>query len=617
MCPPAPPSKRTLLAPALLLLSLAAPLWPQTALDWRHLGGYSIEQGLAAPAGGRVDAVWFAGPQLFAKTAAGQTFQTGDFETWQAVKAAEPRYAEADAAHLPEPGAQLRRLAEDPGHVYALGENLYRSEDGGGTWRNLTAFNGQSVVGGGLTGVALSALDPQHLAVSNGHGVWHSTDGGLSWSGLNATLPNLPATALLPPAEGSALPRIEGPWGRATLAPARDRWLLSKDAADDVNRRRYSALLKAEITGVAAHGEAVYAGSSDGRIWFSRDAGVSFTESARLVGAGRVERFFIDPETPRLALAAAGGRVLQTANGGVFWNDISGNLPETRVHGVTADRESGAVYIASEAGIYWARADLNAATPPALWTALSSGLPTPKTLDVRLENNNNQLFAALEGYGVYAVPAPHRARVWRVVNAADLSQRAAAPGSLLSIQGGKVQSARAGELTFPVLAAALAGSQIQVPFEATGTALALSVEADSKRLNLAFPLKTLSPAIFIGSDGAPVLVDADTGLTLDAANTARPNTRIQVLMTGLGKVRPEWPTGIPAPAANAPAVTAAVQAFLDGNAITVTRSTLAPGYVGCYLVEVEIPAIVNAGPAEFYVSADGERSNKVMIHLEL
>ena len=614
MCPPAP-TRRASRAPALLLLALAAPLWSQTTLDWRHIGGYSIELGLAAPAGGRAEAVWFAGPQLLVRTASGQLFQTADFESWQPARAAEPKYPAADAARLPEPGAALRSLA---GRLYAFGENLYRSEDGGASWQNLTAFEGRSVVGGGLTGVAVSPVDPQHLAVSNRYGVWHSTDGGLSWAGLNDTLPNLTVQALLAPADGATLPRIEAPDGLAQLAPARDHWLLrSEPAAGAAERRRYSALLKSEVTALAARADSVYAGSAEGRIWFSRDGGATFTESARLLAAGRVERFFVDPEAPRIALAAAGGRVLQTANGGVFWNDITGNLPETRVRGVSADRDGNAVYIATEQGLFWARADLNAATPPAAWTALSPGLPTPRAVDVRLENNNNQLFAALEGYGVYAVPAPHRARVWRVVNAADLTQRAAAPGSLLSIQGGKVQSAHAGELTFPVLAAAASGSQIQVPFEATGTALALDMETDSRRVTLGFPLKTLSPAIFIGGDGAPVLVDADTGLTLDAANTAHPNARIQVLMTGLGKVRPEWPTGVPAPPANPPAVVAGVQAFLDGNAITVTRATLAPGYVGCYLVEVEIPAIVNAGPAELYVTVEGERSNKVTIHLEL
>ena len=46
------------------------------------------------------------------------------------------------------------------------------------------------------------------------------------------------------------------------------------------------------------------------------------------------------------------------------------------------------------------------------------------------------------------------------------------------------------------------------------------------------------------------------------------------------------------------------------------RATLAPGYVGLYLIELQLPALVNAGPAEFYISADGQESNRVRVHLE-
>jgi len=40
---------------------------------------------------------------------------------------------------------------------------------------------------------------------------------------------------------------------------------------------------------------------------------------------------------------------------------------------------------------------------------------------VKLDPAGNQLYVALDGYGVYAAPAPHRFRDVRVVNAADWS----------------------------------------------------------------------------------------------------------------------------------------------------------------------------------------------------
>ena len=85
------------------------------------------------------------------------------------------------------------------------------------------------------------------------------------------------------------------------------------------------------------------------------------------------------------------------------------------------------------------------------------------------------------------------------------------------------------------------------------------------------------------------------------------------MLNGLGKVRPDWPTGVAAPAVNTPAVTAKVQAYLDGGELTVSRATLAPGYVGMYLVEVQLPVVANYGAMELYVSADGQDSNHVQI----
>jgi uncharacterized protein (TIGR03437 family) len=50
--------------------------------------------------------------------------------------------------------------------------------------------------------------------------------------------------------------------------------------------------------------------------------------------------------------------------------------------------------------------------------------------------------------------------------------------------------------------------------------------------------------------------------------------------------------------------------------VQVTRAALAPGYIGFYLIEVQLPAVVNAGTEEFYITADGQESNRVQVALE-
>jgi uncharacterized protein (TIGR03437 family) len=113
-----------------------------------------------------------------------------------------------------------------------------------------------------------------------------------------------------------------------------------------------------------------------------------------------------------------------------------------------------------------------------------------------------------------------------------------------------------------------------------------------------------------------MLFDADSGLPLDFRNGAHANGRLQIWATGLGRVRPDWPTGVHAPLENVPEVVAPVRVYLDGSPVQVTRATLLPGYVGFYLIEVQLPSINNAGASELYINAGGQESNRVQMVME-
>ena len=601
----------------------------QTSPDWRKVGSSSVELMLASPATGPVERVWYSadGSLLYARTPSGKVFETADFETWAAVSnVAEPSPPiPATAARLPEPGAHVVSTAADPLKMYSLGRQLLRSEDGGHSWTNLTAYKSQSVVGSGQHSLAISPADPDQLAVANDYGVWRSMDGGLSWVGLNRSLPNLAVRRILSTPSGTAGARIQAdglgalelPPGGSVWAPALGAELLN----ETVLRQRYSAVVRADITVSASSGDVVYAGSSDSRIWVSFDGGQTFP-APPWQAAGPVERIFVDAAEPRVALAALGGEkgphVLRTTNSGNFWDPLDGNLPDAPAHGVTAERAAGAVYVATDKGVFLALVDLeNASRPDSVtWLNLSDRLPAAAATDVRLDPTGVQLYVALDGHGVFAAAAPHRLRNLRIVNAADFSTRAAAPGSLLSVIGGRVNAARGGNLNYPVLAASDAESQVQVPFEAVGPSVALAFETNAGRVTLIEPVQPVSPAIFVGRDGAPWLYDADSGLPIDARNAAHSNGRVQIMATGLGKVRPDWPTGLAAPLEDPPVVAATIRAFLDGSPVPVSRTTLAPGYIGFYLIEVQLPAATNAGVSELHIGAGGQESNHVQIIIE-
>jgi uncharacterized protein (TIGR03437 family) len=159
-------------------------------------------------------------------------------------------------------------------------------------------------------------------------------------------------------------------------------------------------------------------------------------------------------------------------------------------------------------------------------------------------------------------------------------------------------------------------SQIQLPFEVRGPSVSLTLQAVTGQLVRTVPLVSASPAIFVDPDGTPLILDADSGVLLDAMNPAHSGSRIQILATGLGRVKPDWQAGMAAPLNDPPRVVAPVHALLDRTPVEVTQAVLAPGYIGLYLIEVQLPRIVNAGPAELYIDADGQPSNRVRLYIQ-
>src|SRR4051812_47656055 len=107
-------------------------------VDWRHIGNTVIDRALAGAASGPVKRVWYgANGVLYAETAGGRVYQTTELESWQASSATAPKVgAGAIVPKLPEAGAQTRALDGEPGRVYAFGDFVYRSDDGGAHWEN-------------------------------------------------------------------------------------------------------------------------------------------------------------------------------------------------------------------------------------------------------------------------------------------------------------------------------------------------------------------------------------------------------------------------------------------------------------------------------------------------
>jgi uncharacterized protein (TIGR03437 family) len=604
----------------------------QVKADWRRIGTVTLVEGLASPsAGGAVERVHFLEDgRLQAELSGGRVWQTADGESWTpsgSIPNAEPVSA---AVRLPEAGALLRESKVGPALLFAGGSQLWRSEDSGRTWRNLTQTREGSVLGSAVNDLTVDPRNADRVAVAAASGVWVSLDGGLSWQGWNDGLPAFRVTRILStPAGGRGLQVLLRGANTAKAvewAPGfRLGWLpASGRDVEESLKASFAASLHTKLSAAAEAPGAIYAGSEDGRLWSSLDGGSLWRPGTLPAGSGPVRRIVSDSQDGRFALAALAanpsaasgktGRVLRTLDGGANWDDLTSDLPEGPVYGLAFDRTTGAVYAATSQGVFFSYQGLRAPEPAARWTPLR-GLPDAPAMDVRLDEAGVRVLAAVDGYGVYESPAPHRTRQPLLLRAADYASGPAAPGTLLTIVGSDVERVTVNSQPGVILSSSAVESQIQIPFEASGDSLRITASrTGASSLSFGLPLRQVAPAILTDGDGFPVIIDASSGLQVDALNPVRPGARLQILATGLGRVSPDWPAGMAAPVEHPPEVLAGVLVRMAGAPMKVVRSVLAPGYVGFYLVEFDAPEFLDSGVAEVAIEGAGQTSNAVRVY---
>jgi photosystem II stability/assembly factor-like uncharacterized protein len=93
--------------------------------------------------------------------------------------------------------------------------------------------------------------------------------------------------------------------------------------------------------------------------------------------------------------------VFRTKDGGDTWTNISGNLPNAPVNDVVIDTERDTVYVGSDVGVFFLKADEVAGEEN--WHAVGTGPPLAPVLDLRLHAPTDTLFAGTFGRSVWTV----------------------------------------------------------------------------------------------------------------------------------------------------------------------------------------------------------------------
>jgi uncharacterized protein (TIGR03437 family) len=221
-----------------------------------------------------------------------------------------------------------------------------------------------------------------------------------------------------------------------------------------------------------------------------------------------------------------------------------------------------------------------------------------------------------------------------VVNGASFAGTALAPGSIASAFGTSLTTSIASATAVP-LPNTLADAQLlingsvvplfyasptqmnfQVPFIPTGSATFQVVSAGLNGSTVTANIAATAPGIFsIDSSGSGqgAVLNQDFSAN-NASNPAAQGSVIQIYCTGLGAVTGNLAAGSPG-ATSAPFNTtvATPTVTIGGVNAAVQFSAVAPGFVGLYQVNAQVPAGVSGGAVPLQVSSGGAASNTVTV----
>jgi uncharacterized protein (TIGR03437 family) len=224
-----------------------------------------------------------------------------------------------------------------------------------------------------------------------------------------------------------------------------------------------------------------------------------------------------------------------------------------------------------------------------------------------------------------------------IVNGASYAGGALAPGSIVSLFGRKLSTSTATATSLP-LSTSLGGIRVQVggvemplfytgegqinaqlPFELTPNTRPQVVVKGADFVTAAETITVAAarPGIFTLSQdgkGQGAILDSQ-GRVVDSNNPAAAGEVVAVYCTGLGATNPAVSSGQPAPGQEPLArVTVPVEATVGGKPARVQFAGLAPGFVGLYQVNVQIPEGLSPGASVTVVLRQNDtRGNPVAL----
>lgn len=292
-------------------------------------------------------------------------------------------------------------------------QRLYGGTQDNGTLRTLTGQLGDwtSIYGGDGFYVI---VDPNNsniiYAESQYGGLGKSTNGGFNFSsattGINSSdRTNWMTPVVLDPNDSNVL--YYGTYRVYKTTNGAASW--SPISGDLSNGPYQGGLAFGTITTFAVspqNSSVVYAGTDDGNVWISEDAGGTWNLVSNQLPNLWATYLTADPVNDSAAVVSYSGykmnqyvgHIFRTEDRGQSWVDISANLPQAPVNKVVIDPDfPGVYYAASDVGVFFT------SDSGGSWNMLGDNLPVSGVMDLILHQPTRTLVAATHGRSMYAI----------------------------------------------------------------------------------------------------------------------------------------------------------------------------------------------------------------------
>lgn len=223
-----------------------------------------------------------------------------------------------------------------PAHDPSAWGGLFRSGDGGATWRPLSSG---SFVSGALA-LAVSPRDPRELLLATESGLLHSQNGGREWA-VEA------AHVLFGPMFAAAYDQE----GRGALV----------SAASAIYRRDPTGWHPISAPAGSVPARALVAGATPGRVYLTGDAGVfrsddwgtAWTRGGDGLPEAPATALAVAPGPPEIVYAIAGGQLWAAVGGTWRWQPRDAGLPSGRIEALALPRDDpGRVWVVAAGQVF-------------------------------------------------------------------------------------------------------------------------------------------------------------------------------------------------------------------------------------------------------------------------